>query len=107
MLKWVRAKFGGTPAALHGNTRTLKAGYEFARAAELLPVQYRIPPATLPSGAYRHLTGNDGLTLGLQTAARLANRPLLFAAAPMTPSSELLHLLLDRPAADLRALQAE
>src|SRR5437870_2072901 len=88
ILKWNRAKFAANLSALEGNARALKAGYRFAETSGLFGVRYYVPRAPLPPGTYRHITGTEGLTLGLRTAARLAGRPLAFAAAPMTPASD-------------------
>jgi 2-oxoglutarate ferredoxin oxidoreductase subunit alpha len=104
--KWVKAKFATNPAALEGNLKALKAGYKYGEQAEW-PVRYHVPKAQLPAGEYRHLTGTEGLVLGLQAAARLANRPLVFAGTPMTPASELLQRLVEQPRPDVRAIQAE
>ena len=107
ILKWFKSKFAGNPAALVGNTRALKEGFTFAATSELLPVRYRIPRAAQPTGAYRHLTGNEGLLLGLRAAARSAQRPLVFASAALAPASALLNQLFEDPAPDLRSIQAE
>ncbi len=104
--KWIKAKFATNPAALEGNLKALKAGYRYGEQAEW-PMRYHVPEAHVPAGEYRHLTGTDGLVLGLQAAARLAGRPLVFAGTPMTPASELLHGLFERPQPDVRSIQAE
>jgi 2-oxoglutarate/2-oxoacid ferredoxin oxidoreductase subunit alpha len=104
--KWVKAKFATNPAALAGNLKALKAGYRYGEQAEW-PLRYYVPPAHLPPGEYRHLTGTEGLVLGLEAAARTANRPLVFAGTPMTPASELLHRLFEQPQPEVRAIQAE
>src|SRR5207248_2146983 len=49
----------------------------------------------------------DALTLGLQAAARRANRTLVFAGTAMTPASELFHRLTDESRDDTVAIQAE
>lgn len=105
--KWIDAKFAANPAALKGNVKALKAGYRYGETSHLLPVRFRVPKAALPAGAYRHLSGTDGLILGLQAAARQAKRPMVFASTPMTPASDLLHAMQSRGEPDVRAVQAE
>lgn len=104
--RWVKAKFATNPAALEGNLKAFKAGYKYGEHAGW-SVRYHVPKAQLPAGQYRHLTGADGLMLGLQAAARLAGRPLVFAGTPMTPASELLQRFVEQPRPDVRAIQAE
>ena len=104
--RWIKAKFAPNPAAVEGNLKAFKAGYRFGEQSEWT-TRFEVPKANLPAGQYRHLTGSEGLVLGLQTAARLAGRPLVFAAAPMTPASEILHRMQERPQPDVRPIQAE
>src|SRR6202011_3945532 len=56
-LRWIREKSGKTPAGREGNTRTLKAGYNFGETTETLPVHYRVARAHLKPGKYRKITG--------------------------------------------------
>src|SRR5262249_27362053 len=107
ILKWNRAKFAANLAALEGNSRAIKAGYRFAETSGLFGVRVYVPKAPLPPRTYRHITATEGLVLGLRAAARLAGRPLVFATAPMTPASDLLHELLDHPHPEVRVMQAE
>src|SRR5436189_1443486 len=72
-LRWIRDKFGKNPAVLEANTRTLKAGYNFGETTETMPVQYKVPPATIKPGRYRKITGNEAVALGLVAATGLAN----------------------------------
>jgi 2-oxoglutarate ferredoxin oxidoreductase subunit alpha len=104
--RWVKARFAANAGAAEGNLRALKAGYRFGEHAEW-PLRFAVPKAPLPAGCYRHLSGNDALTLGLQTAARLASRSLVFAGTAMTPASELFQRLLEEPRDDTVAIQAE
>ncbi len=104
--KWIKTKFATNPAALEGNLKAFKAGYKHGEQADW-PTRFYVLKANLPAGQYRHLTGVDGLMLGLQAAARLAGRSLVFAGTPMTPASELLHRFLEKPRPDVRPIQAE
>jgi 2-oxoglutarate ferredoxin oxidoreductase subunit alpha len=107
ILKWIKSKFVSNPGALEGNSRALKAGYRFGETSDLFPTRYAIPKAELPAGQYRHLTGTEGLLLGLRAAGRLAGRPLVFSTSPLLPASEMLHRLLEHPDPEVRAVQAE
>ena len=96
--RWVKTRFAANAAAAEGNLKALKAGWKHGECAEW-PVRYRVPRADLPAGQYRHLAGHDALALGLQAAARLAGRPLVFAGTAMTPASELSQQLAGAAAA--------
>jgi 2-oxoglutarate ferredoxin oxidoreductase subunit alpha len=104
--RWVKARFAANVGAAEGNLRALKAGYRFGEHADW-PVRFAVPKASLPAGRYRHLSGCDALTLGLQAAARRANRTLVFAGTAMTPASEFFQRLVDEPRDDTVAIQAE
>jgi 2-oxoglutarate ferredoxin oxidoreductase subunit alpha len=106
-LHWIQAKFAGNPAVLDANSRTLKAGYHYGETAGVLPVHYRVAPALIRPGRYRNVTGNEALALGLVAAAEVSGLALLYAAAPITPASEVLHQLADRKQFGIRTFQAE
>ena len=92
-LRWFEAKWGSRPQVVAANTAALKAGYAFADTTELFTSAYRVPPASLPPGLYRNITGNEATALGFITAAHLADRPLFYASYPITPASTVLHEL--------------
>src|SRR5438552_10234263 len=83
-LRWIREKFAKNPALLEGNTRTLKAGYNFGETTETMPVHYSVAPAAIKPGRYRKITGNEALALALVTATNMANIPLVYATYPIT-----------------------
>ncbi len=106
-LEWIQAKFAKNPAVLEANTRSLRAGYHYGETMEALPVHYRVPAAPVRPGRYRRITGNEGLALGMVAAAKTARIPLLYAGYPITPASDLLHLLAGWQRFGVRAFQAE
>lgn len=106
-LKWIRDKFAKKIDVLEANTRALKAGYNYGETVEVMPVQYRVAKAKIAPGTYRKLTGNEALAMGLVAAAELANAPLVYAGYPITPASDILHLLADMKNFGVKTLQAE
>jgi 2-oxoglutarate ferredoxin oxidoreductase subunit alpha len=106
-LQHIREKFAKNPAVMEANTRTLKAGYHFGETTEALPVHYVVPPATIKPGRYRKLTGNEALAFGLVSAATIANQPAVYASYPITPASDILHILADLKRFGVRTIQAE
>ena len=106
-LRWFQQKWGARPKVVAANTAALKAGYAFADTTELFTSAYRVPPATLPAGTYRNITGNQATALGFITASHLADRPLFYASYPITPASSVLHELAGHRNLGVITFQAE
>ncbi len=107
-LRWVDTKFGAKPVAAEANKRALKAGYAFGETTEIFHHQhYRVKPAHLPQGTYRNITGNEAAALGFVAASRLAGRSLFYGSYPITPASDILHLLSTYKNFGVRTFQAE
>jgi 2-oxoglutarate ferredoxin oxidoreductase subunit alpha len=106
-LEWIGKAFAGRPALIEANTRALKAGYYYGETAEVFPVVYRVEPAAIAPGKYRKVTGNQATALGLVAAAKLADRPLLYASYPITPATEVLQELARRKQYGVKTFQAE
>jgi 2-oxoglutarate ferredoxin oxidoreductase subunit alpha len=68
---------------------------------------YRVAKAATPAGKYRNLNGIDALALGLLTAARQAQLPLVFAGFPAAPAADLLHRLCEWKQPGAKIIQAE
>lgn len=106
-MRWIDDKFSKNPQVAEANKRTLKAGYHFGETAELFAVHYRVPPAHLPPGRYRNITGNEATALGFLTASQLSGRPLFYGSYPITPASDILHELARFKNFGVRTFQAE
>src|SRR5262249_57046324 len=64
-----------------------------AAKAELRATCSEPPPAAIPAGTYRNITGNTATALGLVTAASKAGLPIFLGSYPITPASDVLHEL--------------
>ncbi len=106
-LAWIEEKFGARPMIAEANRRALNAGYAFGETTELFHETYRVPPAKLAPGTYRNITGNEATALGMLTAAKLADRQLVYASYPITPASEILHYLSAWKNFGIKTFQAE
>jgi 2-oxoglutarate ferredoxin oxidoreductase subunit alpha len=106
-LQWIEKKFAGRPAIIEANQKALRMGYYFGENTEIFRQRYRIRAATLPPGLYRKVTGNEAIALGLITASVKANKPLFYGSYPITPASDILHLLAKERHFDVRTFQAE
>jgi len=106
-VEWIRSKFGGKPSIAEINVRALKAGYYYGETAELFASRYTVARAKLKPGKYRKIIGNDALALGFVTAGELAGTPVFYASYPITPASDILHMLSGYKNFGVRTFQAE
>ena len=91
--RWLDQKFASKPVLAEANKLALKAGHAYCGATEAFQVRYEVPPAHLPPGVYRNLSGNTALAMGFVAASRKAGRPLFLGSYPITPASDVLHAL--------------
>jgi 2-oxoglutarate ferredoxin oxidoreductase subunit alpha len=110
-LDWIRDKFVKNPLVVDANTRALQAGFDYGRtlgdAPNCATVPWTVPAAPRCPGKYRRVSGHEALSLGLAAAAYQLKRPLVFAAYPMAPASELQQQLFDLRACGVQAVEAE
>jgi 2-oxoglutarate/2-oxoacid ferredoxin oxidoreductase subunit alpha len=91
--KWIRDHFSSRPELAEANRLALKGGIEYSRAVELFQSTYVVPPAKMPPGKYRSISGNTAVALGLIAAAQRAGLSLFQGSYPITPASDILHTL--------------
>ncbi|MEJ5221846.1 MAG: 2-oxoacid:acceptor oxidoreductase family protein, partial [Tepidiforma sp.] len=106
-IKWATEQFKRRPDILEANLRALRAGYNFGETTELFRVQYRVPPAKVPPGTYRHISGNEATALGFVAASVLSGLPLFYGSYPITPASDILHELSKLKNFGIKTFQAE
>ena len=105
--KWINRKFARVEQISKANLLVLEAGYDYGAKSNSFGVQYDVPPAPAKPGDYRIINGNEAFALGSVTAARLANKPLIYSSYPITPASDVLHQLARLKHIDVRTIQAE
>ncbi|MBT3330247.1 MAG: 2-oxoacid:acceptor oxidoreductase subunit alpha [Rhodospirillaceae bacterium] len=108
-VNWLRAKFGKLPNIAEANVAALNAGHIFGETAEL-PVGMRgftVRQAEISPGLYRAVTGAEALAWGLAAGAKLADLRMVLASYPITPASNLLHILAGMKQFDIVTFQAE
>lgn len=104
---WLRDKFAAHPAVAEANVAALQAGYHFGETAELFSHAYEVPPAPLPPGTYRQITGNQALSYGLVAAGERSGLPVFLGGYPITPASPVLEELARLKDYGVRTFQAE
>ncbi len=92
-LDFLARKFAGKPDIRDANIAAFKAGHAFGETTEVFTARYQIAPAPMPSGTYRQITGNTALAYGLMAGAAKAGLQLFLGAYPITPASDVLHIL--------------
>ena len=107
VIEWINERFGSKPMVRDANLAAFKAGFHFGETAELFDHPWEVPPAQLPAGRYRNVTGNVALAYGLIAASQSSKLPIVYASYPITPASDILHELSRHKNFGVRTLQAE
>jgi len=106
-IQFIEQKFKKHPALVEANKKALNAGYNYAETIEALPSSYKVPPAMIKVGRYRHISGNQATAWGLLAAAEKLNKKLFYGSYPITPASDILHELSKHKNFGVISLQAE
>ncbi|HMF81724.1 MAG TPA: 2-oxoacid:acceptor oxidoreductase subunit alpha [Acidimicrobiia bacterium] len=107
VIEWINERFASKPMVRDANLAAFKAGFHFGETAELFDHPWEVPPAQLPAGRYRNVTGNVALAYGLIAASQSSKLPIVYASYPITPASDILHELSRHKNFGVRTLQAE
>ena len=106
-IEWIEQKFGKKPILVEANTKALKAGFNFAETFEAVVSTYKVPKATISSGTYRSINGNQATAWGFIQAAEAADLKLFLGSYPITPASDILHELSKFKEFGIKTFQAE
>jgi 2-oxoglutarate/2-oxoacid ferredoxin oxidoreductase subunit alpha len=105
--RFLEARFGAMPQLYRANLAAFRAGWAFGETTEVFAVSYQIAPAPAAVGTYRNITGNVALAYGLVAAAHRARLPLVLGSYPITPASDILHVLSKLKRFGVTTMQAE
>ena len=105
--KFLQEKFSKKAEILESNLKVLKAGYAYGETTDTFTTTYTVSKATMPSGTYRSVMGNQALTYGLIAASQQSGLPLFLGSYPITPASDILHELSRHKNFGVRTFQAE
>ena len=106
-VNFLTEKFGKKDTILQSNIKALRAGYNYADTTETFTTRYRVNKATMPTGSYRNIMGNQALSYGLIAASQKSGLKLFLGSYPITPASDILHELSKHKAFGVRTFQAE
>lgn len=105
-IAWIQRKFTDSTLGL-ANLAALKAGYNYGETTEMFDHAYEVRKAQIVPGKYRNISGNEALALGLMAASELSGLNLFLGSYPITPASDVLHMLSNMKHMGVRTLQAE
>ncbi len=105
--RFLQVKFARKPELLVANLAALHAGFNYGETTEDFAYTYDVSPASMPKGRYRNITGNLGLAYGLVAAAHQAGLRLVLGSYPITPASDILHILSGLKRFAVTTMQAE
>jgi 2-oxoglutarate ferredoxin oxidoreductase subunit alpha len=105
--QFLKSKFGSKPDILKANLTALHAGFNYGETTEDFAVTYEIAPAKMRAGTYRNISGNTAVAYGLVAAAHLSGLPLFCGAYPITPATDILHVLSKLKRFGVTSLQVE
>lgn len=105
----IKTKFGAKPAIMEANLAALNAGHAFGETSELArdAGHFHVEAAKLAPGKYRNVNGAEALCWGLLAGGRLAEIPMLYCSYPITPATNMLHILARHTENGVRTFQAE
>jgi len=106
-IKFLETKFKSKPEIVKANVKALKTGLNYGETIEAIRTTFKVSKASLKKGTYRNIMGNECLTLGLIAAANKANLDLFFGGYPITPASDILHILSKYKNYGIKTFQAE
>ncbi len=105
--QYIDSKFGKRPEVAEGNKRALRAGWIYCENTDQFASSFEISPAKLPPGLYRHITGNQATALGIVAAGQKSGLPVFLGSYPITPASDILHMLSRYKHMNVTTVQAE
>ena len=106
-LNFLNEKFSKNNDILEANVRTIKAGYNYGDTTETFTTRYDVAAAALEPGLYRNIMGNQATVYGLITASQKSGLPLFYGSYPITPASDILHMLSRYKNFGVKTFQAE
>jgi 2-oxoglutarate ferredoxin oxidoreductase subunit alpha len=105
--EYFEKKFHSKPGIAEANKVALRAGYYYAETIEALTPVYRVPPAKIPKGTYRNISGNTATAWGFLAAAEKSKLELFIGSYPITPATGILEELAARKDLGVKSFQAE
>lgn len=105
--KYIQKKFAKKPLVVESNLAVLHAGYNYGMNMQHMTPQYIVHPATIETGLYRNINGNQATAYGFLAASEKAGLELFLGSYPITPATDILATLAERRDLGVKTFQAE
>ncbi len=105
--RFLEQKFSKRPEIMKANVLALEAGWNYGENTEVFAVRYEVEAADMPAGTYRNVTGNTATAYGLVMGAHRAGLQLVLGSYPITPATDIFHVLARLKRLGVMTLQAE
>ena len=106
-IEWMKTKFKKNLQLQHANIKAITAGRDYAESTQIFEARFQVKKAIVMPGKYRNITGNEAVAYGLIAAAELLKKKLFYGAYPITPATDILHVLAKYRSKNIRVFQAE
>ena len=106
-LRHLMTKFAKKPAVYEANAKVIRAGYDYGHNIHASVSTYRVETDNPRPGTYTDINGNTATAWGLIMASEKSGRPLFLGSYPITPATDILHVLAKRKDLGVKAVQME
>ncbi|MEA3306587.1 MAG: 2-oxoacid:acceptor oxidoreductase subunit alpha [Elusimicrobiota bacterium] len=106
-IEWMKTKFKKNLPLQHANIKAITAGRAYAESTQIFEARFQVKKSIVMPGKYRNVTGNEAAAYGLIAAAEMLNKKLYYGAYPITPATDILHVLAKYRSKNIRVFQAE
>ncbi|MBU2530740.1 MAG: 2-oxoacid:acceptor oxidoreductase subunit alpha, partial [Elusimicrobia bacterium] len=106
-IEWMKIKFKKNLQVQHANIKAITAGRSYAEATQIFEARFQVKKSIVMPGKYRNVTGNEAVAYALIAASEMLNKKLFYGAYPITPASDILHVLAKYRSKNIRVFQAE
>ncbi len=106
-IEWMKTKFKKNIQLQHANIKAITAGRAYAEATQIFEARFQVKKSIVMPGKYRNVTGNEAVAYGLIAASEMLKKKLFYGAYPITPATDILHILAGYRSKNIRVFQAE
>ncbi len=106
-IEWMKVKFKKNLSLQHANIKAITAGRAYAESTQIFEARFQVKKAIVMPGKYRNVTGNEAVAYALIAAAQMLKKKLFYGAYPITPATDILHVLARYRSKNIRVFQAE
>ncbi len=106
-IEWMKIKFKKNNQLQQANMEAITAGRAYAESTQIFEARFQVKKSIVMPGKYRNVTGNEAVSYALIAAAQALKRKLFYGAYPITPATDILHILAKYRSKNITVFQAE